>query len=184
MTGPGAGSPGTKTLALQLLKGSTVVIKNGDIKFGFEEDSKLKMGIQNYANLTLNNVKLSGGPTITYVLSNNYGDVHLQNHTQITPSDGKVAFDAWYGLAKDGSYDVPGVFVTLDDTVDVNGKVEFGKQDRASWEDFANGAAITVPSDYQLDITPSSAISGGTLEWIDDGNGTKSYKYVPADSTS
>lgn len=184
MTGPGAGSSGTETNGLQLLKGSTVVIKNGDLRFGFEEDSKLKMGIQNYSNLTLSNVKLSGGPTIQYVLSNNYGDIHLQNHTEITPTGNNVAFDAWYGLANDGSYDVPGVFVTLDDTVIIDGKVEFGKQGRASWEGFAVGDAITVPSDYQLDITPSSAISGGTLEWIDNGDGTKSYKYVPADSTS
>lgn len=178
MTGPGAGSPGTKTLGMQLLKDSTVVIKNGTITF---DDDQLKMGIQNYCDLTLNNVKLSGGPTIQYVLSNNYGNVQLQNHTSITPSEGKVAFDAWYGMFE--VYDHPGVFVTLDSTVEVNGKVEFGKQSRAANADFANGCAITVPSDYELEITPSSAISDGTLEWVDNGDGTKSYRYVPADAS-
>ena len=166
---------------MQLLKGSTVVIKNGDLKFGFEEDSKLKMGIQNYSDLTLNNVRLSGGPTIQYVLSNNYGDIHLQNHTEITPTNGNVAFDAWYGMSQ--VYDDPGVFVTLDNTVVVNGKVEFGKQQRASNANFANHAGITVPSDYELEITPSSAITDGSLEWVDNGNGTKTFKYVPADAS-
>ena len=164
---------------MQLLKDSTIVIKNGTLTF---DDDKLKMGIQNYSNLTLNNVKLSGGPTIKYVLSNNYGDIHLQNGTTITPSGSNVAFDAWYGLNGQGLYDHPGVFVTLDDTVKVNGKVEFGKQGRASWDDFAEGAAITVPSDYTLEITPSSAISEGQLEWVDNGDGTKSFKYVKAQS--
>ena len=161
---------------MQLLKGSDISIKNGTIKF---EDNQLKMGIQNYSNLTLNNVTLIGGPTIQYVLSNNYGNVMLQNNTTLIPSEGRVAFDAWYGMFD--VYDEPGVFVTLDNTVEVNGKVEFGKQARASWSNFASNASITVPADYDLAITPSSAITDGTLEWIDNGDGTKSYRYVPAD---
>lgn len=169
MVGPGTGSKGTETLGLQLLKGSTILIKNGTLVF---DDPALKMGIQNYSNLTLDNVKVIGGATIQYCVSNNYGTVKFQNHTSITPTGNNVAFDAWYGLSQ--VYDNPGVFVSLDNTVEIKGKVEMGKQGRASVEDFATKCSITVPSDYDLTITPSSSESMG---WSDNGDGTKSFKY-------
>ena len=176
MTGPGAGSQGTKTLGLQLLKGSTVIIKNGRIDFEQEDPSQpLKMGIQNYSNLTLDNVKLTGGPTIQYVVSNNCGDVVFKNKTSITPTGDNVAFDVWYGM--NVIYD-EGVNVTIaDNTVQINGKVEFGKHNRASLEDFAEHASLTCPSDMDLNIsvlTPPCA-------WTDNGDGSKTFRYQLAD---
>lgn len=173
MTGPGSGSSGTETNGMQLLKGSTIVIKNGTLTF---DDDRLKMGIQNYSNLTLDNVKVSGGPTIQYVVSNNYGNVVFKNKTTITASEGRVAFDCWYGLDKNGTYDDPGVFVTVaDNTVQVNGKVEFGKQGRASYENFATKASITCPEDMDLNVT----ILNPPCEWQSDASqGTKTLRYV------
>lgn len=173
MTGPGAGSKGTETNGMQLLKDSTIIIKNGTITF---DDENLKMGIQNYSNLTLDNVQLSGGSTINYVLSNNYGNTVLKNGTTITASDGKVAFDAWYGLNKQGIYDEPGVFVTIaDTTVVINGKVEFGKQNRASDENFAAHAAITCPEEMNLDVT----ILNPPCEWtVNAQDSTKTLHFV------
>lgn len=172
MTGPGAGSQGTKTLAFQFLKDSTIVIKNGRIDI---DDSQLKMGIQNYADLTLDNVKITGGETITYVVSNNYGNVVFKNHTSITPTGNNVAFDCWYGLNKQGLYDEPGVFVTVaDNTVQVNGRVEFGKQDRASYENFAEHASITCPEDMELNVD----ILNPPSEWTSNGDGSKTLRYV------
>lgn len=172
MTGPGAGSSGTETLGMQLLKGSNIIIKNGTITF---DDDRLKMGIQNYSNLTLDNVKISGGPTITYVVSNNYGNVVFKNKTSITPTGNNVAFDCWYGLAKNGDYDEPGVFVTVaDKSVKVNGKVEFGKQDRASYENFATHASITCPEEMSLNVD----ILNPPCEWSSDtSTGMKTLSY-------
>lgn len=172
MTGPGAGSSGTQTNGMQLLKGSTIVIKNGILEFN---DSRLKMGIQNYSNLTLDNVKVSGGSTIRYVVSNNYGTVVFKNKTSITPTGNNVAFDCWYGLAKDGSYDEPGVFVTVaDNSVNINGRVEFGKQDRASDEMFAEHASITCPEEMSLNVD----ILNPPSEWTSDPNtGMKTLRY-------
>lgn len=172
MTGPGAGSSGTETLGMQLLKGSTILIKNGTINF---DDSRLKMGIQNYSNLTLDNVKISGGSTIQYVVSNNYGNVVFRNKTSITPTGNNVAFDCWYGLAKDGSYDIPGVFVTVaDNSVKINGKVEFGKQGRASEENFAQHASITCPEEMDLNVT----LLNTPCEWTHNSDATKTLKFV------
>lgn len=172
MTGPGAGSQGTKTNAFQFLKDSTIIIKNGRIVV---DDPQLKMGIQNYSNLTLDNVEIIGGDTIQYVVSNNYGNVLFKNHTSITASGNNVAFDCWYGLDRQGAYDEPGVFVTVaDETVQVNGKVEFGKQDRASYENFATHASITCPEDMDLNVS----ILNPPSEWTSNGDGTKTLRYV------
>lgn len=174
MTGPGAGSSGTQTNAFQLLKGSDIIIKNGTILL--EEDPQLKMGIQNYSNLTLDNVTITGGPNIQYVVSNNYGNVVFKNKTKITAADGRVAFDAWYGMAPDGSYDEPGVFVTVADmTVEINGKVEFGKHNRASAEMFAQHASITCPEEMDLNVT----LLNIPCEWtINASDSTKTLRFV------
>ena len=135
------------------------------------------MGIQNYSNLTLDNVKVSGGDTIQYVVSNNYGTVVFKNKTTITPSGNNVAFDAWYGLSSQGVYDVPGVFVTVaDNSVQVNGRVEFGKQGRASYEDFAEHASITCPEEMTLNVD----ILNPPCNWTSDAStGMKTLKYTP-----
>lgn len=148
MTGPGAGSEGTKTNGMQFLKGSTILIKNGTLIF---DDARLRKGIQNYSNLTLDNVKVIGGDTIGYVVSNNYGTVVFKNKTSITASNTNVAFDAWYGMHPD--YDEPGVHIIIaDNTTVINGRVEFGKANRASDENFANHASITCPEEMELNV--------------------------------
>lgn len=172
LTGPGAGSSGTETQGLQLLKGSEVVIKNGTIIFS--DDPRLKMGIQNYCNLTLDNVKISGGSNITYVVSNNYGNVVFKNKTTITAAEGRVAFDCWYGMSS--VYDDPGVFITVaDNSVKINGKVEFGKAGRASEENFAQHASITCPEEMELDVT----LLNTPCEWTHNASdSTKTLRYV------
>lgn len=170
LMGPGAGSPGTETNGMQFLKDSTIEIKNGQILI---DDNKLKMGIQNYSNLTLDNVKVIGGLTITYVVSNNYGNIKFINGTEIIASPGRVAFDAWYGMS--AAYD-DGVNITVDDTFKVTGKIEFGKAPRAYKPDFAQKASITCPKEMDLAVT----ILNPPCEWIDNSDGTKSLRYTGA----
>lgn len=166
MHGPGAGSQGTETLAFQFLKDSTIVIKNGVM----ECHSPLKMGIQNYSNLTLDNVKVIGDPTITYTLSNNFGNIVLKNGTSLNPTEGNIAFDLWYGMNE--VYD-DGVRITIaDDTVQVNGPVEYGKAGRASEELFEQNCSLTIPSNMEL--TFKSRPEG--FGWHDNGDGTKTFQ--------
>ena len=114
------GSSGTETLGFQILAGNTVTVKNGTLTANEEmnEQGKLtKVLIQNYANLTVADMKLIGNENTLYALSNNSGEVHITGKTVIDPKNG-VAFDVY----KYGSYAEP--VVTVEDTVIINGKIE------------------------------------------------------------
>ena len=131
---PGAGSAGTTTQAFQLLKDSTITFKNGTINctadnagFTWQKDDTIKgvaMVIQNYCNLTLDNMTIDGANiahngtpgTVRYVISNNCGATTIKNST-ITAVAGDFAFDS----CKYGSYTIPTVNVIGSE---INGKVE------------------------------------------------------------
>ncbi len=121
MDGSLVGSTGTETQAFQLLKDSTITFKNGKIT-----SNKAKILIQNYSNLTLENMVLTAGETCAYVLSNNNGNVVIDN-TTITPAAGKVAFDVYGGF---GSYGDVTVTVTGDSVI--NGKVEVDRSNSSN----------------------------------------------------
>ena len=122
------GSAGTKTLGFQFLKGSKVTIKNGTLKAGEEG---IKMLIQNYADLTLENVTIDGRGLIgtgsnqtgaNYVLSNNCGNITIKGNTTIIADEGDFALDAYYYHS--GGY-TEGVTITfVDFTGSIQGKVE------------------------------------------------------------
>lgn len=147
------GSTGTVTLGLQPLKGSEVSIKNGTIKAG---QPGIKMLINNYSDLTLDNVILDGRGLIgtgsdqtgaNYVLSNNFGDIVLKGNTQILTDENDIAFDIWYGMF-DTYYD--GVTVTFDSsfTGKIAGYIEYGAQTNVDgWKEKAvltiNGGDFT-----------------------------------------
>lgn len=159
MEAPGAGSPGTRTNGFQFLKDSNVTIKNGYI---IAEDAKIV--IQNYSNLTLDNVIVKGRGINQYVLSNNYGDIVLKNNTKIIAQEGMVAFDLFYGMAS--VYD-GGVSVTIeDDSVIIEGVVEYSKSERATEEAFARNCRLTTPYGYKLNIPAG-------YEWMDNKDGTQ-----------
>lgn len=130
------GSAGTVTQGFHFEKGWKVIIRNGTLKAG---QPGVKMLVQNYADLTLENVILDGRDlegTGRYVLSNNFGNVVIKGNTQILAKEGDIAFDLWYGMA--ATYDA-GVSVTIDDrfTGIIDGNIEYGAANRASegWEE-------------------------------------------------
>lgn len=86
------GSTGTETNGFQLLHGSKVTFKNGTLK-----SKKALLLIQNYSDLTLENVTLDAtGGAAHYVLSNNHGTVKILGSTSILAPEGKHAFDVYY----------------------------------------------------------------------------------------
>lgn len=86
------GSTGTETSGFQLLKGSKVTFKNGTLK-----SKKASLLIQNYSDLTLENVTLDAtGGVALYVLSNNHGTVKIIGSSSILAPEGKHAFDVYY----------------------------------------------------------------------------------------
>lgn len=111
------GSAGTKSQAAHFEKGSTVLLKDGTLtKVG----NDVKMLVQNYADMTIDNMKLDGADA-DYVLSCNYGNTLITGNTDITAASGKVAIDVMHWV---GSYD-EGVTVTIDEhmTGTVDGKI-------------------------------------------------------------
>ena len=112
---PTVGSAGTETNSCQLLKGSTVTMKNGTL--ASDND---KIMIQNYCNLTLDAMTVRGLNAL-YVLSNNCGNI-LINNTTINAETGAYAFDVCgYSTYTDG------VKVTVKGTSIINGNVELSK---------------------------------------------------------
>ena len=108
------GSAGTETNGLQLLSGNNVTIKNGTIT-----SATAKILVQNYANLTLEGVTLDGASLLgstPYTLSNNSGNVSINNSTVIASANG-VAFD----VCEYASYSAPSVSVS---NSTITGKIE------------------------------------------------------------
>ena len=130
------GSAGTGTNAFQLLQGNKITFMNGSIVGATEntkpaEDTPNWHGapaimIQNYCDLTLKNMTVTGGDETVYTMSNNHGDVVIEDST-INAGKAKgytsapIAFDAC-GYS---SYD--GVSVTVKGTSVINGDIEISR---------------------------------------------------------
>ena len=159
LNGQMAGSAGTQTNGLQLLKDSNITIKNGTI---VSEEAAIV--IQNYSNLTLDNVTIEGKCVNKYLLSNNYGNIILKNNTKILAELGMIAFDLYYGMSS--VYD-SGVTVTIaDNTVVIQGLIEYGKAARANETEFLAKCKLVTPVGYSLNIPDG-------YKWTDNGNGTQ-----------
>ena len=124
LKGPGAGSSGTETQGFQLLKDSNITMKNGTIRVA-ENPDNIKMVIQNYANLTLENVQIHAenvGDNGDYPLSFNNGNIVFSGNTSVYPKNpDNIALD----VCQFGSY--PSVNVTFDEsyTGTIAGKIEY-----------------------------------------------------------
>lgn len=118
--GNAVGSSGTETNGFQLLKGATVKFQNGTIT-----STKAKILIQNYSNLTLQDVLLDGTNLVgsaPYTLSLNCGNIKITGNTSIRAKpNGGVAFDLYY-WATNGYTE--GVQVTVDTTGTISGPIE------------------------------------------------------------
>ena len=152
------GSTGSETNGFHLLRDSNITIKNGTLtkSINYINGSML---IQNYSNLTLDNVVLQGTSNVRWVLSNNYGNIVLKNGTELNATDGNYAFDAYFWPE---AYE-EGVTVTIaDDTVKINGKVGYasGRQTEEAY----NKVNIIMPAGYQLTLD-----DGLVLETSEDG---------------
>lgn len=127
-TSPAVGSKGTQTQALHLEMNNKFTLKNGE----FTSDrnaADIKMLIQNYCELTLDNVicDCADDASITYVCSNNFGDCLIKN-SELRAHPSRVALDCWFGLGK--TYDAGGVRVTAQNSI-LDSVIEYGAQKAA-----------------------------------------------------
>ena len=128
---PGAGSRDTETNGFQLLKGSTIVFKNGKINIS-EDNLALAVApaknimrlIQNYSKLTLEDMTIDGTNLFgaNLVMSFNNDPVTISGNTSIISPEGVKAFDAdgyW------GPYNRSNV--TVNTTGTITGGIELGQ---------------------------------------------------------
>ena len=130
------GSQGTETNGFQLLKGSKVTFRNGTIK-----SKKAKLLIQNYSDLTLEDVTLDAtGGVAQYVLSNNHGQVKVLGTSSILAPEGQHAFDVYYWppAYKDG------VNVYVNTTGKIRGAIEYAKSSAATEEAAEMYASLVI----------------------------------------
>lgn len=145
------GSSGTETNGFQLLKGSTVTFKNGTINAG-----EAKILIQNYADLTLEDVTLNAQSTgCQYVCSNNCGTVDIIGHTNIYAAAGQAAFDVYYWPK--GGY-TEGVTVNVNTTGTIDGRIVYAN-DGSDQENVAENAKLIIQNG---DFTGTFSISKGS----------------------
>ena len=169
--GTTVGSSGTETNGFQLLKGSAVTFKNGTIT-----SNKAKILIQNYSDLTLENVVLDGrnlDDARPYTLSLNNGNVNITGNTSILAKKGGVAFDLYYW--PNGGY-ADGVQLTVNTTGTISGTIELttdgsssGQPENAAEHNKLNilninheGTIRNVLGNYDTDVV---SISGGTFAY-------------------
>jgi uncharacterized repeat protein (TIGR02543 family) len=164
------GSSGSETNGFQLLKGSTVAMRNGTIIAGDNATGVASNGlwngsaailIQNYAALTLDGMTLTGGNRTYYVLSNNNGETVI-NDTVITAGNGgnKIAFDVYGNF---GDYD--DVKVTVKGNSIINGDVEVDRDSKIPDTQNANTLVIVDGKfNDELKVTKGTvSVSGGTF---------------------
>jgi hypothetical protein len=124
---PMVGSNGTETQSFQLLKGSQVYMKNGTLVGSTHPLSK--MFIQNYADLTLDNITINATTNTYdyfYGLSSNYGKVLIKGNTSIfvNKDTHARAFDmCWAPIVGNASYN-GGTQMTIDTTGTISGIIE------------------------------------------------------------
>ena len=162
------GSTGTVSQYFHLEKDATVVFRNGTLVP--ENSASGKMLIQNYSNLTLDGVTITGGSTCEYVVSNNNGSCNIINST-ITATEGKCAFDVF----SFSSYE--GVTVTVDGESVINGRVEFGgDNNKMNGRLIVNGGTfngnLVVTEGYYNADVPNIILNDGTFN----GTGWENYK--------
>lgn len=167
------GSAGTGTNAFQLLKGNKITFQNGTIK-GVSEGTKPAedtpnwhgapaIVIQNYCDLTLKNMTVSGGDETVYTMSNNNGDVVIEDTTinagKAQGSTSAFAFD----VCRYASY--PSVSVTVRGNSVINGNIEIsgaigeGQNRQLNVENGTFNGTFSVSGNVPANI----AISGGTF---------------------
>lgn len=94
---PAVGSVGTESQGFHLEKGYTVTLKNGTIKVS-PDSQNTSMLIQNYCNLTLENLDLYGSNITKYIISSNYGATVLKNVNIDGTNNNIVAIDLMHWL--------------------------------------------------------------------------------------
>ena len=184
---PGAGSTGTETNGFQLLMNSTIVFKNGTINISEENLTKavdpaknIMRIIQNYANLTLENMTIDGTNQYggkDYIMSFNNGTSVIKD-TKVVGAD-KIAFDVCtWSSYKATSLDVTG-------NSEIKGDIEISSTNTPDALSLMltsgthDGAIIMAQGADKATVSKVNEFVQAAPEgykWVDNGNDTSTLK--------
>ena len=153
------GSTTYETQAAHFEKGNTVTLKNGTLAAG--TDPNLKLLIQNYCDLTLENMTLDGGDSLDYILSINHGNVvfnnvNIEKTGKITTIDVMHWENVKYTVGSETDTDYYKKSPTLKIYNSTNNIIN-GNFDIYCYD------ALTKKTDYTKDCIPNVEIYGGTF---------------------
>lgn len=181
---PAVGSKGYETQGFHLeWKGAVettpdITLKNGTLNVAQEHDPNLKLLVQNYCNLTLDNMTVDGTNltkgwgSYTYVTSNCNGTVTIKDSVIISENpNADVAFDV------DGAKPITSGFygpvkLTIEGNSKISGKFEVSNKD---------GNSLTITGGY-FTTDPSAYVASGYVAGTSDVSGY-SYKVVEKTET-
>lgn len=156
---PGAGSSGTETNGFQLLQNSDITFKNGTIRIA-EGTTSIKRIIQNYANLTLEDMHFyaeNQAGSLDYPLRFNNGSITFKGDTDIiTPAENNIAFD----VCQFSNY--PNVTVTFDEsyTGTINGRIVYDSPNASTHKLYIKGNGTFGVIEYSSKNTEEAAKNG------------------------
>lgn len=163
----GVGSTGTETNGFQLIKDNNITITNGTITAAPAEGQQVKILIQNYSNLTLENVTLDGrGMTdyngLNYTLSNNNGEITLKSGTVIQARADEIAMDVCWAASYQN-----GARVTVKEGAEIQGTVELGLWGQDAYSGNQSVLTVdggTITGEVKLDSSISEDEISKTIE--------------------
>ena len=120
---PSVGSTGTETQGFHLEKGNKVTLKNGTIAVS-SESTNTKMLIQNYCDLTLENLKLEGAKITQYIISCNYGDTKMTNVSISGTYPSLVAIDVMHWLGTQYKDKAPTMVINNNNSNVIKGSID------------------------------------------------------------
>ncbi len=179
---PAMGSTGYESQAMHLINGNELTVKNGTLAIN-SETTVIKRLIQNYCDLTLENVTVDteNVPDNFSNYNNSFcrGTVTLKGNTVFKASPNAIIFDI------DGSYcskqNGGNVELVIDNsfTGSISGKIEYVESTNANYTstltDNANYLKAKIGNDYfaTVEEAVSYAANGATIELIKDANTDK-----------
>lgn len=122
---PAVGSVGTESQGFHLEKDNTVTLKNGTIKVS-PDSKKTIMLIQNYCDLTLENLNLYGSDATQYMISSKYGDTVLKNVNMDGTNKKLVAIDLMHWLGTEYADQAPTMQIQNDADNTIKGSIDVG----------------------------------------------------------
>lgn len=163
---PAAGSSGTESQGFHLERDNKVTLKNGTIAVS-ESSTKTQMLIQNYCDLTLENLTLKGAAVTGYIVSSNYGDITMTNVDIDGTAANVVAIDLMHWLGTGYADKAPTMVINNTSANTINGSIDVycygtGADSCTSKPTMTiNGGVYTVdPTDYLAQGCVATGVDG------------------------